>query len=382
MKTVSREHQKTDPSTSGLLLLTFCLLGLGLITILSTSYFWTLRNVTATDGSYLFQRQLVFVLFGLFLLWSSQKISIDFFYRWSWWFYWSSLLLLLLVLIPGIGTKEFGARRWIRIGSIGIQPSELAKLSTIFVLARIGAESPKNMRSFYYGFMRSTFIISLPCLLILAEPNLSTAGILGVLGVLVAIAGGVRLLHVLPFTAFAGTLSGMLLWNFHEHFQRRIEVFLDPGQDPLGTEHQLRQSLIALGSGGLTGKGLGQSLQKLFFLPQHHSDFVFAIIGEELGYLGASFTVLLYLLIFVTGLYIAHQSRDIFHKLLALGITLTISLQALLNISVVTGLFPTTGMPLPFISYGGSSLLMSLVMMGLLISISRSNDRSRIPPSS
>jgi cell division protein FtsW len=215
-------------------------------------------------------------------------------------------------------------------------------------------------------------IVALPSALVLIEPDLGTGMFLVGLGFMVALAGGLRLMHLVPtIVAFIPPLMG-LFWYRFDHFRERISVFLNPGSDPLGTGHQIRQSLIAIGSGGQYGAGLGLSRQKLFYLPQPNSDFIFSIIAEETGFAGCLLIILLYMGIVWFGFQIARRARDRFGSFVATGITLCITIQALLNIAVATAVFPTKGLPLPLVSKGGSSLVVTVIMVGVLLAIHNS----------
>ena len=276
--------------------------------------------------------------------------------------------LLVLVLVPGFGVRVNGARRWLGAGPLQFQPSELAKLALVLYAARVIAQRPKRVRTLK-GMINPLLVVGgLACLLVAAEPDLGTALVLA--GVLVAllVAGGARPRDVALLAGIAIVLVG--IFALIEPYRRaRLTAFLHPWSDPGGTGYQSAQGQIALGSGGLFGVGLGQSVQKVFYLPEAHTDFILAVIGEELGVIGVSALLFLYGLLGYAGLRAAKAARGLYAKLLATGVTSLILCQALLNVFTVLGLAPLTGVPLPFISYGQSNLVVLLGGMGLLLNI-------------
>ncbi len=364
-----------DPA-QGLVLCVLALLLVGLVFVYSASYVWALAEDQISDGQYIFRRQFLYVLVSLLLMVVASHVPVRFWRKGALPLYMISIVLLGLVLVPGIGTEFHGARRWIRMGGIGFQPSELAKLSVILITAWY-ATGDTRIQTFVYGFLGSVILVCLPAALIMLEPDLGTGVFVWGLGMLVALAGGMRLTYFVPASVVTLPSIAAVLWVHFAHFRERIMVFLNPGSDPLGTGHQIRQSLIALGSGGLFGRGIGRSVQKLFFLPQQKSDFIFSVIGEEVGFLGTSVLVLLFLGIGLFGLQIADEARSRFGRLLAIGITVCVCLQAALNMAVATASMPTKGMPLPFVSFGGSSMVVSALMMGLLIAVHREEHPER-----
>lgn len=281
-----------------------------------------------------------------------------------------SLALLIATLLPGIGREINGSRRWLRLGMLSLQPSELAKFALVVYMAYFIAKKGERIRDFMNGLVPAYVVTAVFLLVVIRQPDFGAAMTLGSVVCILLFAGGANLLHLaatasaaLPFVYFAIA---------HKAYRwRRITAFLDPWADPQGSGHQIIQSFLAFGSGGVFGRGLGEGRQKLLFLPERHSDFIYAVIGEELGLIGALVVLALFLLILWRGMRTALGAADLFSRLLALGITLLICLQGVINMAVVTGLLPTKGIALPLVSYGGSSLVIALASMGVLLNISR-----------
>ena len=281
-----------------------------------------------------------------------------------------ALLLLVAVLIPGIGRRVSGASRWFRIGWISIQPSEIAHLSVILYLSDVLSRKRGQLESFIQGVLPALVVLGLALLLILAEPDMGTAFAIAAVSLVLLFVAGVQWRLLLSMLV-ASLPLGILLVFMKPYRVRRILGYLNPWADPEGAGFQLIQSLVALGSGGLIGVGLGESRQKLFYLPAAHTDFIFAVIGEELGFLGACAVLILIGLLVWYGIRISLQAPDSFSALAGLGIMLLIALETLVHVGVTTGAIPTKGLPLPFISYGGSSLVMGLVSIAVLLNITR-----------
>jgi cell division protein FtsW len=289
-----------------------------------------------------------------------------------------TLFLLVLVVLPGtesIAPRVNGARRWLRIGTT-FQPSELAKLAIILWTAAMAVKKQDRMHSLRKGllpFLVVWFALLVPVML---QPNFSAVMLLALLGALVLFAGGARIGHFI----LIGLLSVPILWNQIESASyrvKRIVAFLDPSADVAGTRYQIHQSLIAVGSGGVTGVGFGGSQQKFGFLPEPHNDFLFSMIGEEWGFVGVIFTVLLFAGFAVVGYRIARRASDLFGYLLAVGLTNLIVVSALLHMGVALSLLPTTGVILPFMSYGRSGLLVCFTAVGVILSVARGSDVRR-----
>jgi cell division protein FtsW len=281
-----------------------------------------------------------------------------------------SLLLLVATLVPGVGRMINGSRRWLRLGMFSFQPSELAKIALVVYMSYTIAKKGERIRDFKNGLVPAYVVTGIFLLVAIRQPDFGATMTLAGVAAIMLFAGGANVLHLgatvvaaLPLVYFAVTHSA--------YRARRILSFLDPWADPQGAGHQIIQSYLAFGSGGVFGRGLGEGRQKLLFLPERHSDFIYAVIGEELGLIGALVVLLLFLVILWRGVSIALSARDGFSRMLALGITLLISMQGMINMAVVTGLLPTKGIALPLVSYGGSSLVVTMAALGVLLNISK-----------
>ena len=286
-----------------------------------------------------------------------------------------SFIMLLFVFSP-LGVSAGGARRWLRLWPSVFQPSELVKLAMVFFLAWYMSRSDYDRESFRQ-FIIPIGLLGIFQVIFLKQPDFGAAMTLGIITLSMLFIGGVslRFLGIISLVAIP-----VIIYLAKEPYRwKRIVSFLDPWSDPQGSGFQLVQSLIALGSGGLIGQGLGEGKQKLAFLPEIHTDFIFAHIGEEMGFIGVSVVVILFFLICMRGLSIARKQSELFYYFLASGITIMISIQALINFAVVTGLAPTKGLPLPFISYGGSSLVVNLIAVGILLNLSRLSHNPGFP---
>ncbi|MFH1305183.1 MAG: putative lipid II flippase FtsW [Candidatus Omnitrophota bacterium] len=280
------------------------------------------------------------------------------------------VVLLTLVLIPGIGKEIGGARRWMRFLGIGIQPSEIAKIVFVVYLAGLAARKRYLIHDLKRGFLPPFLITGLMGVLILMEPDMGTAIAVLLIGLIMLFASGARIKHLAFVTA--GVIPVLCLAVIAEPYRlKRIMVFLNPWSDARGSGFQLVQSTIALGSGGFFGLGLGESKQKLFYLPESHTDFIFSIIGEELGFTGAAFCVLLFAVLVWFTIRISFKIRDRFASCAVLGLGMMMAFEIIVNIGVSTGMLPTKGLPLPFISYGGSSLGCHLAAVGLILNMAK-----------
>jgi cell division protein FtsW len=282
-----------------------------------------------------------------------------------------SFILLILVFVPSIGIAGGGAKRWIRLWPTTFQPSELVKLAMVIYLARY-MSMPGYSTDRFISFIKPLCIMVLFQFIFLKQPDFGATISLGLLTLGMLFISGTKLRDIASVLVLAIPVVIKLIMEPYR--LKRVISFLDPYKDPLGSGFQLVQSFIALGSGGLTGLGLGESKQKLAFLPASHTDFIFCLVGEELGLIGATVVIALFLFLFIRGISIASKSKDSFVYYLAYGLTMMIALQALINFSVVTGLVPTKGLPLPFMSYGGSALLMNMIAVGILLRISKGEE--------
>ncbi len=284
-----------------------------------------------------------------------------------------SIVLLILVAIPGVGRMLNGSRRWLRIGPLSFQPSELAKYAMILFLARALSAPGRDVRKFFTGLVPLFIIPGVMFMLILLQPNLSTAGSLIIVAAVMVLMAGARWLH-LGVVGVAGAALGMFYALSEDYRRARLMSFRDPFAYLTNEGYQLSQSLMAFGSGGLFGMGLGKGRQKYAFLPYPESDFIFAVVGEDLGFFGCVLVLCMFAAFVLFGLRVAMRCQDRFGSLLAGGITAMIGVQCVLNVAVVIGLMPTTGLPLPFFSAGGTSISIIMGAVGLLLNISRDAD--------
>jgi len=281
-----------------------------------------------------------------------------------------AVLLLVLVLIPGLGVSVNGSRRWLRFGPLSFQPAELAKLALVVYLAAFFARKRDELGEFWRGVVPPLAVGGVLAGLVLAQPDLGSCLTLLVLTLGLLFLAGARTRWLAVLVVPTLPLAALAVW-MAPYRMRRVFAFLDPWQDPRGGGFQIIQSWLALGGGGLLGRGIGESKQKLFYLPEAHTDFIFAIVGEELGFLGATLVVVLFAVLVWRGLRIGLRAADPFGAYLALGITVLVATQTLVNLGVVTGMLPTKGLPLPFLSFGGSALLMTMLATGVLLNISQ-----------
>ncbi|MBN3894896.1 MAG: FtsW/RodA/SpoVE family cell cycle protein [Nostoc sp. NOS(2021)] len=354
--------------------LTLIWLFVGLIMLFSASY--PVADARQNDGLYYFKRQLLWVLvsligFNIIVNFPLQKIL-----GLSHWFLLLFLALIFVTLIPGFGKKAFDAARWIAIGPIPIQPSELIKPFLVLQSARLFGQWERiswRVRLAWLG------IFGLVLLGILAQPNLSTTALCGMTIWLIALAAGLPYKY-LGGTAIGGVILAILSISIKEYQRKRVMSFLNPWADATGDGYQLVQSLLAVGSGRTWGSGYGLSQQKLFYLPIQDTDFIFAVFAEEFGFVG-SMVLLALLATFATfGLIVALKAKNTVHRLVAIGVTILMVGQSLLHIGVATGSLPTTGLPLPMFSYGGNSMIASLISAGLLIRVARESSEAEVVP--
>jgi cell division protein FtsW len=321
------------------------------------------------DSAFFFKRQAVWAVLGMAALAVTQRIHYARLRRLTPLLLFLTVAALVLVLVPGIGRVAGGARRWIAIaGPFAFQPAEGAKLALVLYLAHV--LTSRGRADTVQAAGPPLLITALCAGLLLLQPDMGTALLLGVVALSLLFVGGVRPLHLLGLSAATVPLLTVAVLG-EEYRRQRILAFLNPWRDPQGAGFHIIQSLLALGSGGLLGLGLGNSRQKFFYLPEQHTDFIFAIVGEELGLIGAVAVLALFALLAVRGFRVAREAPDRYGSLVASGVTLMIVLQAIMNVGVTTGVLPITGVPLPFVSFGGSSLLFTLIGVGILLNISQ-----------
>jgi len=322
------------------------------------------------DSIYFLKRHLVWLAFGFLLLQASSRLDYTVWRKLALPILAVTCLLLVLVLIPSLGVVAKGARRWLRLGPISVQPAEMVKLVVVLYLAGYLTRKEGRVTEFARGFLPPLLVVGLLAGLVLLQPDLGTVVVIGLVTLGLLFLAGARLVHLFGLVPFVLPAAAVLIWKSPYRLQR-LMTFLDPMKDPTGAGFQVNQSFLAFGSGGLFGVGLGEGEQKLFFLPEAHTDFVLALAGEELGLVGTGAIMLCYAALVLKGFQIAARAREPFGRHLALGITLLIGLQALINAGVVTGMLPTKGLTLPLVSYGGSSLMVNLLAIGILLSVSR-----------
>lgn len=357
-------RQGTDHS---ILLLAVCLTCLGVVMVFSSSSIMAVRDYG--DSLYFLKRQGAFALFGFGVMAALMRVNLEVLRKAAWPLLIICTLLLLAVLVPGVGKKVGGASRWLRIAGFTFQPAEFVKVGLVLFLAHSLARKQEKVKSFRLGFLPYMLILAVLLGLLLAQPDLGSALTLGIVAIAMLLVAGTRLsylagigLVVLPFLYF-------MVMNV-DYRRRRIMAFMNPWEDPSNTGFQIIQSWIAFGSGGALGQGLGESKQKLFFLPEAHTDFIFSVIGEELGFIGIIVIAAMFMLLVLRGLRTALNAPDDFTCFLAFGLTLLVGMEAFVNMAVVMGMVPTKGLALPFISYGGTSLVTTLAAIGILLNVS------------
>jgi cell division protein FtsW len=320
---------------------------------------------------YLFLKKRFFhIIIGLLPLVLAMKLNYQYLRKITYPLLFISITLLLLLLVSPLGKEVCNARRWLTLGIISFQPAELAKLSLVMYLAHSFAKRTERLKEFSYGYLPNFIILGLFSGLIFLQPDLGTAVLLLLVGWLICFIAGIRIIHLGYSVLFC--LPFILIALIQTEFRRqRLFAFLNPWGDALNSGYQITQSFLALGNGGWWGLGLGQGKQKLFYLPESHTDFIFAIIGEELGFIGALGIIVLLGIIIYRGFRIASCFPDIYGNLLASGIILLLAIQSAINLGVVVGLLPIKGLPLPFISWGGSSLIINMVGIGILWNLSQ-----------
>ncbi|SFS61289.1 stage V sporulation protein E [Paenibacillus sp. 453mf] len=344
------------------------LLSIGIVMVYSAGAVLAFRE--HGDSFYFVKRQLLFAGLGLFAMFFTANVDYRIWRNYAKFVLILCFILLIIVLIPGIGVVRGGARSWLGISSFGIQPSEFMKLGMILFLAKWLSKDPAAIKNFTTGLLPPLGLIGLAFGLIMLQPDLGTGAVMLGASMLIIFTAGARMKHLM-FLALGGVLGFAGLILAAPYRLRRITGFLDPWSDPLGTGYQIIQSLYAIGPGGLGGLGLGMSRQKYSYVPEPQTDFIFSILAEELGFIGGLIVILLFLLLVWRGMRVAMTVPDAFGSLLGVGIVGMVAVQVVINIGVVIGLMPVTGITLPLISYGGSSLTLMLTALGILLNLSR-----------
>lgn len=344
------------------------LIALGLLMVLNTTYF--LGQEKTGDAFHFFKLHLVHIAAGLCVMFALSQLSLAGLRRLAAPLMIVAVILLALIWIPGLGVTRGGARRWVRLGPVLAEPSELVKFAVVFFLADYLARRQERMADFRRGPLPAMIVVGVIAAVVLKQPDFGTTVMLVAILFVMLFAGGARLFDLGRAGACAAAVLALQAVA-KPYRMRRLVTFADPWRTARGAGFQLIQSLIALGEGGGWGAGLGVGRQKMFYLPQAHTDFVFAVVVEEFGLVGALVVFALFCMILLRGLRIAHEEPEPFASLLAVGLTAMISLQALVNIAVVIGLAPTKGLPLPFLSYGGTSIVMAMAALGTLLALAR-----------
>ncbi|MEY8762321.1 MULTISPECIES: stage V sporulation protein E [Clostridium] len=347
------------------------LVAIGVVMVYSASSYKAFFDKSTHDSMFFLKRQGLWAVIGTFFMFLTIKIDYKKIKRYT-----KLLMVISIVCLLSVFAFEStnGAQRWVKIGSFGFQPSEIAKYVVVFYMAKsIEAKGGRKIGTLLYGVIPYLLVSGFYAGLVFAEKNLSIAAVIMIVTMIVLYVSGAKIKHmvgVVGLVALAG-IAGII---FEPYRMARFTSFINPWADPKGSGYQLIQSLLAMGSGGIWGVGLGRSRQKCYYIPEPHNDFIFSIIGEELGLIGCTIIIALFVVLVWRGIVIAVKARDTYGTLLATGITSVIAVQAIINIAVVTGSMPVTGVPLPFISYGGSSLVINMIAMGVLLNISRQNE--------
>ena len=364
---MARKKKKLAGYDLMLIIPTLLLLGIGLVAIYSASSL--LAEHRMGDGYYYLKRQAIFCALGITVMLLARNIPTEVFRRLAYPALGVTCALLGLLLVPQLGFSGGGASRWLRLGGFSFQPSELAKVSLILYLAYSMAKKGPEMTKFSKGFLPHILVTVTFMALIIMQPDMGTCVILGCWLLIILFVGGARLVYLLTTVLLFVPVAAWLVYTASYRL-KRWWAFIDPWEDPQGLGFQIIHSFLAFGSGGIFGVGLGNSKEKLFYLPEPHTDFILSIVGEELGLIGTGAVIVLFALLIMRGIKIALTASDLYSSYLAMGVTTLFGLQVIINMGVVTGLLPTKGLTLPLVSYGGSSLVTSLLGIGILLHVS------------
>jgi cell division protein FtsW len=366
-----------DPAVL-MVLITAALMILGLIMILSAS---SVTSFTTYGSSFrYFQKQLIWAGFGVVAFIAFSRFDYRKLRGVGYVAVIATALMLLAVLIPGVGITSGGSSRWLGYGALSFQPSEIAKLALVLFAADVfSRKEERTLKEFLHAMIPVVPVAGFLALLVMLQPDLGTTVLVGFIGIGIMFVAGTPLVYLIPVVGLgSGLATGVALWR--PYMRARLLVFMHPWADPLGKGYQTIQSLIAMGSGGWVGVGLGASRQKWAYVPNAHTDFIYAILGEEMGLLGTLVVLGMFAFLTYLGIKVARRAPDRFGMLVASGITIWVALQALINMGAVSGALPVTGVPLPLVSFGGSSLVITLVAMGILTNIA-TQSRRRTPKS-
>ncbi|HEX5037225.1 MAG TPA: putative lipid II flippase FtsW [bacterium] len=361
------EKEMKRPFDYALFLTTILLVALGLTMVYSAS--GVLARERFHDSTYFLKKELIAVVVGFIGLVVAKTIPLEYYRKISYPLFGAALILLVTVLIPGIGTKAGGAQRWLKLGPFSFQPSEFAKLSMVVFLAYVLSKKQEKIQIFLVGFVPPMILSGMLVVLVLAGDDLGNAVVMASTVLVLMFIGGARLSYLLSEVLLALPAAYYLIFGV-AYRKQRIMAFLDPWEHKQGAGFQIIQSYLAFHAGSLFGQGLGEGKQKLFYLPEAHTDFIFSVVGEELGLLGSLTVIALFAVWIFRAYAIAWKAPDQFSSFLALGIAVLFSFQVVFNIAVVMGLLPTKGLALPFLSYGGTAMIVGLTCVGILLNVS------------
>jgi cell division protein FtsW len=350
----------------GLLFPVLLLVGMGIVMVYSASSALALERYGS--DYYFLKRQAVFSLMGILVLVAFSYIPFRLYRPLTYPILGAAMVMLAVVAFTGLGVTVGGASRWLQLGPIRFQPSELARLALVIYMAYSMSKKDEQLRDFYVGFFPHFIVAGLFFVLLMAQPDFGSAVVFGALTWIMLFVGGCRLTHLISVILFVAPMAFLFLTQA-EYRMRRLMSFLDPWKYTSDEGYQIVHSLMAFGSGGITGAGVGKGYQKLFYLPEPHTDFIFSVVGEELGLIGVMVVILLYGIMLMRGVQIARNAKDPFGSFLAMGITVTLGLQVCINMGVALGLLPTKGLTLPFLSYGGTSLLINMAAIGIMMNV-------------
>ncbi|MFA6301296.1 MAG: putative lipid II flippase FtsW [Candidatus Paceibacterota bacterium] len=351
------------------LVIVFILLTIGIAMFISASLGVLARN-EKTFYAILFSQLVLGLILGLIGMFISSKINYKFWRNYSFLIFLGSILLTVAVFIPGLGWSHGGARRWLQLGPISFQPVEFLKFGFVIYFAAWLSWVKHKVQDFRFGMLPLGIMLAIIALVLFKQPDTKSFILIAVAGASMLFVSNIPIKYFISFVLGVSIVLGLLVY-FTPYLQQRVKTFVNPAQDAQGSSYQVQQSFIALGSGGIFGRGYGQSVQKFSYLPEPQGDSLFAVLGEELGFVGTFITIFLYILFLLRGFRIANRAPDLFGGLLVYGIVILITVQSFMHIASATGVFPLTGVPLVFMSQGGTSLMVYLVAIGIVLNISR-----------
>ena len=349
----------------------FLLIGIGTAMFVSASLGVWVKN-ERVFYSVLFNQLVLGLGLGLLGMYISLRLNYKFWRKYAFFIFLASILITAAVFIPHLGWSHGGAQRWIRLGPVSFQPVEILKFGFVIYFAAWLSWAKHKVQDFKFGILPFGIMLAIIAVILFKQPDTKSFILIAVTGFSMLFISGVPIRYILGVSAGSILILGALIF-FTPYLQERVKTFINPSSDPQGSSYQIQQSLIALGSGGICGRGFGQSIQKFSYLPEPQGDSIFAVLGEEFGFAGALITIFLYTLFALRGLKIANNSPDLFSGLLVSGIVILITVQSFMHIASITGVFPLTGVPLPFMSHGGTSLMIYLTAMGVVLQISKSS---------